>query len=153
MKNLFLTTLLAIITVTLICCNQQEELTLSPDITEVESSTLEGNNLHSEEDVMTFSLENYEGEETSGNTEVPAREYCVYEIVSLDANCSSISVNDLLCIDCPNSGRCPGNFLNASRWEFVGANETCSGTWKLHHSFSTCTPCVRGGKKGYQFID
>ena len=156
MKNWLLTGVLAILTITLICCNQQEDVTLKSDLNGIESLELgdiNGSDAMSEEEVATFSLgENYDGEETSEDA-AKLQLYCVYKITTLDADCSRFKIGDRLCINCPNNNRCPGDFWNPTAWKYLGTDETCSGTWQRVFPQLSCTGCVEGGQRGYEFID
>ena len=151
MKNVLLTGLLLILTVTLICCNQQETLSPQPVFSDIESSDLSIDSPISEtDDVRVFSI----GEDQTVDDGVDQL-YCVYRITSVNKDCPHFKVGDLLCINCPNDGSgCPGKFRKDTKWKFINGDESCEGTWEQAlPAGKSCTRCVVGGRRGFEFVD
>jgi len=77
----------------------------------------------------------------------PRERYCLYMVVRSD--CQELTFGDLVCVNCPDNGRCPATLAFAIVDETGGVR--CSGSWR--RITDNCTTCPPEGKKGWRFVD
>jgi hypothetical protein len=88
------------------------------------------------------------------NWAVPALavDYCVYHIVSGFAGLTpELNAGDIICVDCPTSGVCPG----PTGTVFTATIRDGGGTeadGRLRKADPSCFACPSGGKTGYTFV-
>ncbi len=111
--------------------------------------------------IMTIMASESEGE--GGNVDpistADKAEYCRYVVVTAGgSDCGRFQRNFVVCVNCPDSGKCPGVKPDAlSEYQLVDAdgNVLCKGTWVRTSSPNgegTCMNC-NGGKTGFVFVD
>ena len=86
---------------------------------------------------------------------VPDGDYCFYFVISgFHGIDPPLGGGDIICVDCPDSGKCPG----PSSTNFTAEIEDLSGTkakGKLRKDTNVdeCQRCPSNGKTGYEFVD
>ena len=148
MKNWILNSALLMLSLTLICCNQQQKVLPLHEANENEEVT-----------TIVFNEDNNEyrsEKEDSGNSSTDRMQeiYCVYLVQSVNDNCDFISAGQYFCVNCPAGNSCQiAGPLQTTNWELVDEDGVviCSGTWQEFGD--ACTTCPEdGGISGFGFL-
>ncbi|MEM1322438.1 MAG: hypothetical protein AAGG75_19400 [Bacteroidota bacterium] len=162
MRNWLFPILLAVIAITLVCCNQKEELPITqenlatetlPEALQHTDGVLYGEINEEGEIVVDLTVsEDYDGAASEG------REYCVYNLRTLVGNpydnpCPLWhAIGFDICVNCPDHRPCPGITGKKTRFRFLeNGVATCVGDWILKSK--TCIDCPPDGKTGYRFVN
>ncbi len=84
--------------------------------------------------------------------------YCVYRISQItQGNCGAFKSGDRLCVDCPDTGKCPVPAGQLGHFRYVDAfgNTICQGEWWRRFDDTQPDACLLcgNGKTGYKFVN
>ncbi len=169
MKKLLFAGFIFSLAVLIFACNQKDDLALQNDNTELKFTDTNIPGLDDvalvdsdipDSDIMTIMVDDRYPDGEVPVDETRHREYCRYVIATAAGpNCGTWARNTIICVDCPNGGRCPGVDPPAmSGYQVVDANGVvqCQGQWVRSVNLADPGACIRGcpgGEDGYVFVN